>query len=306
MLFRSGLDWLARGSTYVMLIVLGALAVLLLRLRGALGAGTAVAALSVLVLCDTWRINQVFIKYENPAAYSDIKKENARAKQLMREGDDLFRILPLPDHHILQQSGLGLDGVPSITGFNNLTVGRYDRVLRHIEPVTNLLWSKYAFGREIPYDEADLLTAIHPLLNLLNGKYLVVPRGIGLIPPADRFPPVGEVDNYRVYLNPQALPWVYLAPRAELVADGDEVLEMLRSGRVDPSRVALVEEALPIALTNPENVADDRVQVIEHNPPAGRVRLQTHSEEARLLVLSENYQSNWSVWVDGKIGRAHV
>ena len=299
-ILENGLDWLARGSTYVLLVVVGALAVLLLRLRGVVGVGGTVAILGVLTLCDTWRINSVFLKYETPSAYTDLRKENLRAKELMQVEGELFRILPLPDHHILNQAGLGLEGIPSITGFNNLTVGRYDRVLREIEPVTNMLWSKYAMGREIPYTDADLLDAIHPLVNLLNGQYLVVPRGLALVPPADRFSSVGEADNYRVYKNAQALPWFYLAPRAQVVADEDRVLELLRSGQIDPSAVALVEEALPFELTNPEVISTDRVQVIEHNPPEGFIHLQTQSENARLLVVSENYQSNWSVWVDGQ------
>ena len=299
-ILENGLDWLARGSTYVLLVVVGALAVLLLRLRGVVGVGGTVAILGVLTLCDTWRINSVFLKYETPSAYTDLRKENLRAKELMQVEGELFRILPLPDHHILNQAGLGLEGIPSITGFNNLTVGRYDRVLREIEPITNMLWSKYAMGREIPYTDADLLDAIHPLVNLLNGQYLVVPRGLALVPPADRFSSVGEADNYRVYKNAQALPWFYLAPRAQVVADEDRVLELLRSGQIDPSAVALVEEALPFELTNPEVISTDRVQVIEHNSPEGFIHLQTQSENARLLVVSENYQSNWSVWVDGQ------
>lgn len=299
-ILENGLDWLARGSTYVLLVVVGALAVLLLRLRGVVGVGGTVAILGVLTLCDTWRINSVFLKYETPSAYTDLRKENLRAKELMQADAELFRILPLPDHHILNQGGLGLEGIPSITGFNNLTVGRYDRVLREIEPVTNMLWSKYAMGREIPYTDADLLDAIHPLVNLLNGQYLVVPRGLALVPPADRFPFIGEADNYRVYKNAQALPWFYLASRAQVVADEDRVLVLLRSGQIDPSAVALVEEALPFELTNPDVTSTDRVEVIGHNPPEGFIHLQTQSENARLLVVSENYQSNWSVWVDGQ------
>ena len=218
----------------------------------------------------------------------------------MQSDGTLFRILPLPDHHILNQAGLGLEGIPSITGFNNLTVGRYDRVLREIEPVTNMLWSKYAMGKEIPYSDTDLLDAIHPLINLLNGRYLVVPSGIGLEPPVDRFTPVGEADNYRIYKNTQALPWFYLAPRIQVVSDEDHALELLRSGQVDPSAVALVEEMLPFELTNPEDTYKDLVNVVEHNPPEGFIHLQTQSENARILVVSENYQSNWSVWVDGE------
>ena len=35
-------------------------------------------------------------------------------------------------------------------------------------------------------------------------------------------------------------------------------------------------------------------------PKEGLIRLRTQSAGARVLVVSENYQSNWSVWVDGE------
>ena len=44
----------------------------------------------------------------------------------------------------------------------------------------------------------------------------------------------------------------------------------------------------------------DRVERLAYDPKEGLIRLRTHSEGARVLVVSENYQSNWSVWVDGE------
>ncbi len=296
----AGIEWLAKGGMYVALVVIGAMVVLFLRMNRTISTGAMVAGLCLLTLCDTWRINQVFLKYETPNAYTDLRKENLRAKQLMQRDGDLFRILPLPDHPILQQSGLGLEGIPSITGFNNLTVGRYDRVLREIEPVANLFWSKYALGREIPYADDDLLAAIHPLINLLNGKYLVVPRGVALEPANDRFPLVGEVDNYRIYHNPQAMPWFYMVSHTEMVSGEEQSIEVLRSGQIDLRSSALVEEDLSFALTEVDDMARDKIDVLVHDPTAGLMRLRTTSAGGRLLVVSENYQSNWSVMVDGK------
>jgi len=296
----AGLEWLAKGGLYVALIVGGAVGVLFLRINRTISTGLMVAGLCLLTLCDTWRINQVFLKYENPNAHTNLSKENLRAKEFMQRDGDLFRILPLPDHPILQQSGLGIEGIPSMTGFNNLTVGRYDRILREIEPVTNLLWSKYALGREIPYADADLLAAIHPLINLLNGKYLVVPRGVALQPTDDRFPLVGELDNYRIYQNPQVMPWFYTVSRSKMMSDEGQIVEALRSGQVDLKNIALVEEDLSLTLTGDGDVALDQIDVLVHDPPAGLIRLRVRSEGARLLVVSENYQSNWSVVVDGQ------
>ena len=39
---------------------------------------------------------------------------------------------------------------------------------------------------------------------------------------------------------------------------------------------------------------------LAYDPKDGLIRLRTHSGGPRVLVVSENYQSNWSVWVDGQ------
>jgi len=299
-IMHAGLDWLAKGGLYVALVVAVATALLYLCLNKKMGAGALVVGLGVLVLCDTWRINRVFLKYENPNAHVDLRKANPRAKELMQREDGLFRILPLPDHGIFRESSLALEGLPSLTGFNNLTIGRYDRLLREIEPVTNLLWAKHALGRDIPYGDADLLAAIHPLVSLLNGKYLVVPRGVALRPPEDRFPFVAEADNYRIYRNPQALPWFYLVPHAKVVDDEEQMVQILKNGEVDLRNAALIEQDLPVELTGMGDVQRDHIDVLVHDPPGGLIRLQARSEGSRILVVSENYQSNWSVIVDGQ------
>ena len=60
---ENGLDWLARGSTYVLLVVVGALLVLLLRLRGVVGVGgyrgDFKRAHAVRHLADQQRLSQV-------------------------------------------------------------------------------------------------------------------------------------------------------------------------------------------------------------------------------------------------------
>ena len=46
--------------------------------------------------------------------------------------------------------------------------------------------------------------------------------------------------------------------------------------------------------------AGDRVERLAYDPKEGLIRVRTQSAGARVLVVSENYQSNWSVWVDGE------
>ena len=150
----------------------------------------------------------------------------------------------------------------------------------------------------MPYTDAELLDAIHPLVNLLNGQYLVVPRGLALVPPAIAFHSLGKRTTIAFTRN-SACTALVLFGITHRSLPMRTACELLRSDQIDPSAVALVEEALPFELTNPDVTSTDRVEVIGHNPP-GVYSSANASENARLLVVSENYQSNWSVWVDGQ------
>ena len=71
-------------------------------------------------------------------------------------------------------------------------------------------------------------------------------------------------------------------------------------GGSDPQRVALLESAPAVRLDGAGDRAGDRVERLAYDPADGLIRLRTHSGGPRVLVVSENYQSNWSVWVDGQ------
>ena len=298
MVLAANLDWLSRGGLYAAFTVSGALIVFWLQRKGHISAGLLVCLLGLLTIADTWRISSEFLQYVNPREYEDVRTSNNNARELMQRDGDLFRVLPLPDYQILQQSGFSLEGIPSITGFHDLTVGRYDHVLQYIQPVTSLLWSKYAQGRETSYSDAELLSLIQPMLNLLNGKYLVVPSTLPMELDADQYPLVGHADNYTIYRNPSAMPWVYTVS-ATRKAKGKAALERISRGEINLSKLALIEVEPPFELDG-GNTEDDITMVTEHNPPDGIVRVSTQSNGPRLLVLSENYQSNWSVYVDGQ------
>ena len=146
-----------------------------------------------------------------------------------------FACVPLPSFRVLEEPGYHLQGVWSITGFHDLTVGRYDRMLKEFEPLVQQLLRSGAPS-----------AGFQSLLNLLNGKYLAVPKPLELDMAA--YPLRFEWARFRLYENPQALPWFYLVPEAEVLDSGEAVLGRLLSGRVDPQGVALLENALAVRL----------------------------------------------------------
>ena len=111
---------------------------------------------------------------------------------------------------MLEEPGYHLHGVWSITGFHDLTVGRYDRMLKEFEPLVQQFLRAGAPS-----------AGFQSLLNLLNGKYLAVPKPLELNIAA--YPLRFEGARFRLYENPQVLPWFYLVPEAEVLDSGEAV-----------------------------------------------------------------------------------
>ena len=295
-----GYPWLARGALYVALVAAASTLLLYLKLRGKLGSGLVLVALLALTLFDTWRIDRLFLKYENPARHRDIRAENRQTREFLERDGGLFRVLPLPDYNVLKRPGFHLYGVEMATGFHDFTPRRYDRLLRELAPVEHLLAAKYYEGRSIPASDAELLKRVHPLLNLLNVKYIAAPGGIAL--ESERFPRVFAAENFRLYENPEALPWFYLAPAHQVVEGEEEIIARLLDRRFDPMHSAILERPPPSSCTGAAggDTAGDRIERLDYDPAAGYIRLETRSEGPRILVVSQNFHPNWRLFVDGR------
>ena len=295
-----GYSWLARGALYTALAAAATTALLYLRLRRRLGAGLVLFGLVALTLFDTWRVDRLFLKYENPARHRDIRAENRRTREFLERDGGLFRVLPIPDYNVLKRPGFHLYGVELATGFHDFTPRRYDRLLRELAPVEQLLAARYYGGSSIPATDAELLERVHPLLNLLNVKYIAAPGGIAL--ESERFPQAFAAENFRLYENPGALPWFYLAPAHQVVEDEEETVARLLDPRFDPGRTAVLERPPPppCAGAAAGDAAGDRIERLDYDPGAGHIRLKTASAGPRILVVSQNFHPNWRLFVDGR------
>lgn len=298
-----GYDWLARGGLLVALVCAAGTALLYLRLRRQVAAGWAVAGLCVLSVLDTWRIDRVFLQYEDPDQYADIRTENRETVKFLKQQDEPLRIFPVPDYRLLRSPGYHLHGIPTVTGFHDFTMARYDRMLEEFEPVVGMLRARYYHGREVPYSDAELLQSIDPLLDLLNAHYVVAPRGAQLA--ADDFPLVFSGHRFQVYENIGAMPFFYLAREFRLAASGQEALAWLRAGEVELAREVVLERApdpewksaveLPAAAAGIDSA---NLQVFDL--AEGSVQVHVRCSGPRILVVSQNYHEGWSASVDGE------
>ena len=182
-------------------------------------------------------------------------------------------------------------GLEDVQGYNPVQPRRYVEYMRALN----------GFAQE--YHEANVYPAglDSPLLDLLNARHVVVPA---IVPPdrpdlrslVERWPQVFADDSVRILENPGALPRAWIVHEARQVAPG-EALPLLASGAVDPSRVALVEEAPP-ELLPPVDSAVDRATL--RHAGTDRLAVAVNAAAPGLLVLSETVDPDWRAEVDGE------
>ena len=179
----------------------------------------------------------------------------------------------------------------SIQGYNAVQLARYYEFMKALN------------GKSQGYHNTD----VYPkgldsnLLDLLNARYVIVPAATEpdqnvLRELKDAHPTVYSDDRVEVLENRDALPRAWIVHSANRVARG-EALKLLSSGAVDPRRTALLEAPTP-DLARPEDPAADRAGVTAYE--ADRIRLETATGAAGLLVLSEVYYPAWKAYVDDR------
>ena len=299
-ILQTGSEWLARGALYTALATVACTALLWLKARRQLTVAPVALGLCALTAADTWRINQLFFKYENPKRYPDMRMENRRTVAFLESEGELLRVLPLARYDLLTHPGYRLHGIPSVTGFHDFTIRRYDRLHGEIAHVISLLGQKHRDPQSrIPHSDDALLGAIHPLINLLNARYLVAPRGLQLAVKA--FPAAFAADGLELYENPDAMPWFYATPAARVMTQEEQIVGVLRSGALDLRREVIIEKPPPEGLA--ADAAQDhppaRIEKLVYDPAGGLIQLRVECSSPRMLMLSENHHSNWSALVDG-------
>ena len=169
--------------------------------------------------------------------------------------------------------------------------------MQELRPIEQLYQAKFGQAQQIPYSDDQLLEAIQPLLNLVNARYIVTPRPLGL--DAQNFPEVFAAEGVRLYANRRALPWFQLLPSSEVIEDEAEILRILRDGEVDLASTVILEA--PLALALPGADADrsrDSIQLEEYDYHEGVIRVRVSAAGPRMLVVSDNYHPNWQATVD--------
>jgi len=190
-------------------------------------------------------------------------------------------------------------GLETITGYN---------------PFMLRAWYDYMTvlnGRPQDYHFTDILSGAgrSQLLDMLNVRYLVVDASIAsdredIVHLTSDRPEVFRNDLVTVYENPGAFPraWIVHEVRS---ASPLEALEAIHTRQVDARDVAFLDGPAPVLLhegpataTRQWQAAPEAVDVNRKSDDA--LAMTTTSAAAGLLVVSEVYDPNWHVTIDGR------
>ena len=288
----------------------GMLVALALALPPRVGGGRGGAKVSLfaglvlaLALADLWVVG--FTLYRVRPA-DDVLAEGEAAAAYLATQPRPFRVYS-PSYSIPQHTG-AVYAIETVDGVDPFQLADYAAFMRAATgvnlpgySVTIPSFPEAAEGEDALLAHRDVTPDLR-LLGLLNVRYLAAAYPLdgvlslvlspveGLSKEAEGLTGLGERGGVHLYRNEQALPRAFVVGRAETVEGLDGALVWLAEN--DPAEAAAVEGGPP--LEGPEAMWDAHILQLTPN------RVQVEAQGPGLLVLSEVYDPDWRVWVDGQ------
>jgi hypothetical protein len=102
----------------------------------------------------------------------------------------------------------------------------------------------------------------------------------------------------RIYTNPAALPRAFLVGRQQVVGSGGEALDAVTAPTFSARDVAVTEDPVEGIPTGPGASSAGSAKIGDYE--AERVTVETDASRPALLVLTDNWYPGWEASVDGK------
>ncbi len=140
------------------------------------------------------------------------------------------------------------------------------------------------------------------MLNLLNVKYIISPFKL------EGFPYRLVLDDkIKIYQNPRCLPRAFFAEQLVPVESEAVVLEKMKHASFDPATMVYIAqpelaklrgEPIPAGAARGQEHFAGSIEFVAYRPNDISLRVKTN--EARLLVLSDNFYPGWRAYINGK------
>lgn len=195
--------------------------------------------------------------------------------------------------------------VPLLGNNRAMMLGLYDiqgydpaQIVRYLNTFTAMNGFQREYHEALVYEPA----LGSPILDLLNVRYIIVPKTtapFGNTPPAKypaQYQPVFENDEVTVLENANALPHAWIVHDVTQIPATD-ALQQINEGTIDASQTATFESTPPtVAPLSPG--ASESATVMKYDPD--EIVVSTSLASDGVLVLSDTYDPDWNVEIDGK------
>jgi uncharacterized membrane protein YfhO len=190
--------------------------------------------------------------------------------------DDYSRFLP--NYNMYYQ-------ISDVGAYSPLVMNNYYRFMGNLGSVDDSIW------RSEP--SLDSLSKNLNLLSLLNVKYIIAYEDIN----DKRVKVVYSDEQVKVYKNNHSLPRAFFLSDYEVISDGQEALDFLRSKDFNPMDVVVLNEE-PAGFENrPDSQHNNAsVEIKDYSP--NKVILSINTPSRGILVLSDTFYPGWKAYVD--------
>lgn len=284
--FAAAAPHITRGFGIALLLAVLATGLVWLMMEGKAPLTAALAALTLLVALDLWRIDRPFISTLDFHAWA-APDNNTRFLEHRRNVGPPFRVADLRRSD--QDVDLAMYGLDLMAGHHPNDLARYRRLLG--------LEGSGAAGANTR----------HPnILRMMNVKYLVWPQEIAGRPPYPGAQALSSAPGGRgveaVYAYP-GLDRAWVADEV-IVLDDDAALARILSQDFDPGREAILAQQSAQAATGGGGAQGAGPVTWELFEPDHR-RLHVTTGSPGLLVVSENWFPGWVAEVNGEPATVH-
>ena len=232
------------------------------------------------VVFDLFRFGWKF----TPFVASDYLFPSTKTIEFLQEQEGVFRIMAA-DRRILPSNFSTFYRLQDVGGYDPLYLKNYGELVSAWEknkPDASLL----EFNRILSPQNYE-----SKLADLLNVKYILSLDELS----SSKLVEVFSEGQTKVYENIEVYPRVFLVSSVLKVNSKQEAINKIFEEGLDLGTQAVVYEDLKLA--NTPLVRSENVKLLSYSPNS--VVAETVTEEEHLLVLSDVYYPEWSVFVDG-------
>ena len=273
-----------RGHSFLAIgLIVGALALIIARLRARLSSALFVLLILALLTLDLLFFGRGFHPLMPPEQVFPVLPEIKAIKQ----DPDLFRVTGW-NWSFLTNTNLAY-GLQDFRGYDSIGVARFGELL---DAGFEAKFQLAGHG-----DHIVTRSEAPTLLDLLNVKYIFgEPK---TILPEGRYTRL-EVGAAPLYRNNRAFPRTFLVDNYR-VEVGNDALNVLAKGLVDLRRTVLLEAApppheRPESTPSPQGPGSAVMRKYENSV----VEIETQSDGPRMLVLTDVYYPGWAAFLDGR------